>query len=130
MSDFMAEKKIVEAWDNVWNKLYSPDTNVIYDCFYKTYSFPTPEEIAANIPNCCGWNTGMEDGMISAGNMLSIIANRYSVEKDERLHEYAENILKGIYRCAKVSGRLSSWRRIFGDEYLFLCIGSGAKPRI
>lgn len=97
-------EKADEAWDYVWNKLYSPETNVIYDVPYKSYSFPTPEEIAAGVPNGCGWNTCMEDGMISAGNMLSAVVNRYSVTGDEALHEYSAKLLEGIRRCAKVSG--------------------------
>ena len=31
-------------------------------------SLPSPEEVAANFPNPCGWSTGMEDCMLNAGS--------------------------------------------------------------
>ena len=55
------EEKILQAWDFVFEKLVHPATNQIYD--YRTSEEPdgawrhlaTPAEIAACIPNPCGW---------------------------------------------------------------------------
>ena len=102
------KKAMDDAWDFVWNKLYYPETSLFYDfltdhpadslCGY----LPTPEEIAIQFPNPCGWGTGMEDSMISAGSVMSFVIDRWRVTGDASMAEYADKILKGIELCLTV----------------------------
>jgi hypothetical protein len=46
----------------------------------------------------------MEDGMISAGVMLSLIVDRYAVTKDDALRERALDVFKGMRLCATAHG--------------------------
>ena len=62
--------------DFLWNRLYCPETSLFYDNLFPDGTFssglPTPEELALDIPNPCGWGTGMEDGMMIAGIIVWI----------------------------------------------------------
>jgi hypothetical protein len=48
---------------------------------------PFAEEIAQKYPVECGYGTSMEDYMVSADVMLSMIVGRLSVTGQELLHE-------------------------------------------
>ena len=93
-----------KAWDAVWKKFFSGDTHLIYDHPIDTIYFPTPEEIRVSIPNGWGWNTGMEDSMISFGRMLDGIVYNYKTTADKGLHSYAALLLDGALMCATISG--------------------------
>jgi len=103
-------KTIEKALDHVFNKLYYEPTGLIYDVLTSYENdgnicdLPTPEEIALQIPNPCGWNTGMEDSMISAGQVLEAVINCYEKTKDSNMKLYAKKLLKGIKLCIEVSG--------------------------
>lgn len=105
----MEQNKINALWYHIRNNLFSPETNLIYDCRTspdpaQRFAFlPTPEEIAIDFPNPCGWSTGMEDCMLNAGSVLDTLAlERESGETDE---VFAGRILDGIFRCTTVHGR-------------------------
>lgn len=105
----MEQNKINALWHHIRNNLFSPETNLIYDCRTspdpaQRFAFlPTPEEIAVDFPNPCGWSTGMEDCMLNAGSVLDTLAlERESGETDE---VFAGRILDGIFRCTTVHGR-------------------------
>lgn len=98
------------AWRVTWQRFYSPDSSLLYD-YLSSYAerhaldhLPTRREIEANIPNPMGYGTGMEDGMISAGIMLSAIVDRYAVTGDNLLREKADALLRGIRACTVEHG--------------------------
>lgn len=93
-----------KAWNFIWKKLFSYETNLIYDHPLDRIYFPTLEEISLSIPNACGWNTGMEDSMISFGRVLDGIVYNYKVSGDKSLHSYADLLLEGAFKCATISG--------------------------
>ncbi|MFI4877020.1 MAG: hypothetical protein ACIALR_16830, partial [Blastopirellula sp. JB062] len=65
---------------------------------------PTVDEIQREFPNDCGYDTGMEDGMISAGVMMSLIVDKYAVTGDEKLRRRAEDAFAGIKLCTTAHG--------------------------
>jgi hypothetical protein len=107
---FSLEEQINGLWDVTWKRFYLPKTHLFYD-YLTSYEpgselahLPTVEEIQRQYPNECGYDTGMEDGMISAGVMLSLIVDRYAVTKDEALRERALDVFKGMRLCATAHG--------------------------
>lgn len=102
--------RLNEAWDYVFTKLFHEGTQLIYDCRFSLAGngnisgLPSLEEIKAQIPSPCAWNTGMENSAISAGVMLATIANRFTATGDKSLHSYAEKILNGVKLLTSVSG--------------------------
>ena len=95
------------GWKFVWEKLFCRKTNLFYDYLAdgidSTSCLPTPEEIAIQFPNPCSWGTGMEDSMMSAGNMLETAIVRFLKEKNPVFAENAHTIFKGMKLCATVS---------------------------
>lgn len=94
-----------KAWNTSWGKFYKRETNLFYD-YLTSYELgqelahlPSTDEVQRQYPNTCGYGTGMEDGMISAGVMLSLIADRYAVTGEENMRECAYEVFKGIRRC-------------------------------
>lgn len=104
------ESQIEKAWNFVWNALFCEKTNLIYDGRWTTEEdgnvclLPTPEEIRAQVPNPCSWNTGMENSGINGATMLNVIANRYKATKDKSLLPYAEKLIKGFRLTTSISG--------------------------
>ena len=99
-----------QLWDVTWERFYLPRTNLFYD-YLTSYEkgqelahLPTAEEVQRQYPNECGYDTGMEDGMISAGVLLSLIVDRYAVTGEETLRERAFEVFLGIKRCATAHG--------------------------
>ncbi len=105
----IVDAKIQDAWDFVFTKLVHPATNQIYD--FRTSEdddgafrhLPTPEEIAACIPNPCGWKSGMEDSDINGGIMLDAAIYRYEAEGDESVKKYIYQLYDGLMLNASVS---------------------------
>ncbi len=103
------EAKILQAWDFVFERLMHPATNQIYD--YRTSEEPdgawrhlaTPAEIAASIPNPCGWFSGMENTDINGGIMLDGALDRYEQTKDAAVLPYIERLYDGLMRNTRVS---------------------------
>ena len=60
--------------------------------------------MARQYPNVFGYGTGMEDCMISAGVMLSLIVDRHAVTGEESMREAALAVFRGIRLCATVHG--------------------------
>ena len=95
------------AWERVWQSLFRPETGLFYDYLSDLPDLghlPTPEEIARCFPNPCGWGTGMEDGMLSAGAAMDILRLRRELGGDPDAGEMAEAVLSGICRAATVHG--------------------------
>ena len=77
-----------DAWERIWSAFFHPATSLFYDCLTENglHSLPTPQEIAKQYPNPCGWSTGMEDSMLSAGAAMDILRFRHAVFRaDDRI---------------------------------------------
>jgi len=88
-----ATTNIEQAWDMVWSRFYLPQVQTFGD-YLSSYEkgkeqahLPTAEEVKRQYPNPCGYSTGMEDGAILGGAMLSVLCDRFAVTKDASLHE-------------------------------------------
>ena len=98
------------AWRVTWERFYLPSTHLFYD-YLTNYDpgsglahLPTADEVRRQYPNECGYGTGMEDCMISAGTLLSLIVDRYAVTKEESLRERAREVFEGVRLCATAHG--------------------------
>ena len=98
------------AWKVTWERFYLPSTHLFYD-YLASYEpgrglahLPTADEVKRQVPNECGYGTGMEDGMISAGVMLSLIVDRYAVTQEETLRARAYDVFQGVRLCATAHG--------------------------
>lgn len=98
------------AWEVTWGRFYLPGTHLFYDYLTSYESgrglahLPTADEVRRQVPNECGYGTGMEDGMISAGVMLSLIVDRYAVTREETLRERAYDVFQGVRLCSAAHG--------------------------
>lgn len=105
-----SEVQIERAWDFVWNGLFCEKTNLIYDGRWTREQdgniclLPTPEEVRAQIPSPCSWNTGMENSGINGGTMLNVIANRYKATGAANLSSFAQKLIEGFRLLTSVSG--------------------------
>ncbi|TWT99044.1 hypothetical protein [Neorhodopirellula pilleata] len=102
--------RIERLWQVTWSRFYSPRTHLVYD-YLSSYEsgrelnhLPTAAEVQNQDPNECGYGTGMEDCMISAGVMLSLIVDRHAVTQEEWLRERAKQVFKGVQLCATAHG--------------------------
>lgn len=98
------------AWDVSWRRFYLLKTHLFYD-YLTSYEpgselahLPTVDEANRQFPDECGYGTGMEDCMISAGVMLPMILDRFAVTKDESLRGKAHDVFEGIRLCATAHG--------------------------
>lgn len=105
-----ASTNIEQAWDVTWNRFYLPKVQTFGD-YLSSYEkgkeqshLPTAEEVKRQYPNPCGYSTGMEDGAILGGAMLSLLCDRFAVTKDESLREKAAAVFQGLQRCVTVHG--------------------------
>ncbi len=101
-------KRADRMWEVTWKRFYLPQTHLFYD-YLTSYELgrelahlPTADEVRRQYPNECGYGTGMEDCMISAGVMLSLIVDRYAVTQDETLRQRALDVFEGIHLCTTV----------------------------
>ena len=102
--------KAEQAWEAAWTKFFLPKTGLFYD-YLGSYvpgrelaHLPTAEEVQRGFPDPCGYGTGMEDCMISAGVVLDMLVARFSATGEAALAERAALVVEGIHRCATVHG--------------------------
>lgn len=95
-----------KAWQFIWDNFFCDKTNLIYDYLVRdidgdilTDHLPSVDEINRQIPNACGWGTGMEDSVLSAGSMLDAVVARYNATKDKNMKPLADKIFNGMMRC-------------------------------
>ncbi len=105
-----AISNIEQAWDMVWSRFYLPQVQTFGD-YLSSYEkgkeqahLPKAVEVKRQYPNPCGYSTGMEDGAILGGAMLSVLCDRFEVTKEESLREKAANVFAGLQRCVTVHG--------------------------
>lgn len=109
-SDAQLVKQTDQAWEVTWNRFYLPKVQTFGD-YLSSYEkgkeqahLPTAEEVKRQYPNPCGYSTGMEDGAILGGAMLSVLCDRFAVTGDEGLREKAAGVFAGLKLCATVHG--------------------------
>jgi hypothetical protein len=109
-SDAGLGAQIDQAWEVTWSRFYLPQVQTFGD-YLSSYEkgkeqehLPTAEEVKRQYPNPCGYSTGMEDGAILGGAMLSILCDRFAVTGEEALREKAASVFAGLQRCATVHG--------------------------
>jgi hypothetical protein len=102
--------QIDRAWDVTWSRFYLPKVQTFAD-YLSSYEkgkeqahLPTAAEVKRQFPNPCGYGTGMEDGAILGGAMLSVLCDRFAVTGDESLRGRAADVFAGLKRCATVHG--------------------------
>lgn len=96
------------AWEFIFKNFYCKKTDLIYDYLVDrkhpaTFGLPSPAQIQAQIPNPCGWGTGMEDSVLNGGSALDAVVAEYAATGNEKLKETADHLFAGLMRCAKVS---------------------------
>ena len=98
------------AWEMAWSRFYLPKVRTFGD-YLSSYEqgkeqahLPTAEEVQRQFPNPCGYSTGMEDGAILGGAMLSVFCDRFAVTGEEALRGPAADVFAGLQRCATVHG--------------------------
>ncbi len=106
------KQNISQLWDISWERFFVPETHIFYDYLtsYESGKYqqhlPTPEEVARMFPNECGYDTGMEDGMIFSGPWLTAIISREKCESDAEvktsLKTVAHEVFLGIESCATI----------------------------
>lgn len=104
------EKQMEQAWEVMWTRFYQEEVQTFAD-YLSSYEegkvlahLPSSEEVKRQYPNPCGYSTGMEDGAILGGAMLSLIVDRYAVTGEEELRAAAEKAFRGLERCCTVHG--------------------------
>lgn len=109
-ADAKVASQIGQAWDVAWSRFYLSKVQTFGD-YLSSYEkgkeqahLPTAEEVKRQYPNPCGYSTGMEDGAILGGAMLSVLCDRFAVTRDETLREKAAGVFAGLKRCATVHG--------------------------
>ena len=102
--------KMEQAWQIAWSRFFVTKVQTFMD-YLSSYEsgkeqahLPTAEEVKRQYPNPCGYSTGMEDGMILGGAMLSLICDRFAVTGEESLRDRAAQVFGGMRRCATVHG--------------------------
>lgn len=105
-----ASAQVERAWEMVWSRFYLPRTQTFGD-YLSSYEpgkeqshLPTADEVRRQFPNPCGYGTGMEDGAILGGAMLSLLCDRFAATGDESLRDKAANVFQGLRRCATAHG--------------------------
>ena len=123
------EVKMKAAEETIWNRFYSPETNLFYDYLtsYETGKelahLPQRDEVRRQYPNPCGYGTGMEDCMISAGVMMTAVLSRYRCESYEEGPARAEMIFRGIERSIESvpgEGFVARGRSPFAPELFYI----------
>ncbi len=98
------------AGELVWTRFYLPEVETFGD-YLSSYEpgreqahLPTVDEVRRQYPNPCGYSTGMEDGAILGGAMLSLFCDQFAVTGEKSLRDDAAKVFSGLRRCATVHG--------------------------
>lgn len=109
-TDPVLSAQIAQAWDMTWSRFYLPKAQTFgdylssYDKGKEQTHLPRAEEVKRQYPNPCGYSTGMEDGAILGGAMLSVLCDRFAVTGEEGLRAQAARVFAGLKLCATVHG--------------------------
>lgn len=109
-SDGELSNQMDRAWEVTWSRFYLPSVQTFgdylssYEAGKEQAHLPTAEEVKRQFPNPCGYSTGMEDGAILGGAMLSLLCDRFAVTGEESLRDDAAKVFAGLRRCVTVHG--------------------------
>ena len=109
-TDPVLSAQIAQAWDMTWSRFYLPKAQTFgdylssYDKGKEQTHLPRAEEVKRQYPNPCGYSTGMEEGAILGGAMLSVLCDRFAVTGEEGLRAQAARVFAGLKLCATVHG--------------------------
>ncbi len=98
------------VWEVTWSRFYLPKVQTFgdylssYEAGREQAHLPTAEEVKRQYPNPCGYSTGMEDGAILGGAMLSVLCDRFAVTGEDQLRGKAAAVFAGLRRCTTVHG--------------------------
>ena len=108
----MMEEKIQALWHAARSRFYHPGTHQFYD-YLSSYEtgrtlahLPSAREVRASVPDEFGYGTGMEDCMISAGVLLSMVLDWFAATGEDSLRAIAHDLFLGIRLSATVHGDL------------------------
>jgi len=98
-----------KTWDTAFSRFFCPETELFYEFIPEgeptAWSHvPTVAEIRKNIPNPCGWGTGMEDSTLNGGSALDAVICAYEMAGDPTLKPIADALFRGLLRCAMPQG--------------------------
>ncbi|MBE6546256.1 MAG: hypothetical protein E7668_02295 [Ruminococcaceae bacterium] len=99
------ESCIVHMWETVFARFFCPETELLYEFITEKGGnawthLPPPETIRQQIPNPCGWGTGMEDSVLNGGTALDALVTYYNRTQDRRVKPTADALFRGLLRCA------------------------------
>lgn len=101
---------IVKIENYIWQKLFCEKSNLFYDFRVSdepdanVRALPKPELIRSQVPNPCGYSTGMEDSSLNGGIMLDATVAAFEVTGDEKYIDMARTIYSGLRLCAEAHG--------------------------
>lgn len=96
---------IEKAKNFIFNRFFCEKTGLIYDFLIDDgnawHHLPSPHEIKKQIPNPCGWGTGMEDSVLNGGSVLDALAAECFISEDiSAIKPFADKIFDGMVLCA------------------------------
>ena len=94
-----------KAMELVFERYFCPETELFYEFVIDDennawFHLPSVKEINKQIPNPCGWGTGMEDSAMNGGNAIDALISAYNVTGNEEIKSYVHSIFRGLMRCA------------------------------
>ena len=101
------EQLMKNAFDFIYSRFFSEKTELIYDytadpSVHASVYLPKPEQIHHQIPNPCGWGTGMEDSTLNGGTLLDGFIALWNATGTEKVCQPALRIFNGLLRCAQI----------------------------
>ncbi len=134
--------KVDQAWSVSWTRFFRPETNLFYDYVssrdpaLSQAHLPTADEVKRQVPNTCGWGTGMEDSAINAGVWMSTVCDRFDATGDEAMKACADQVWAGMEllmavskapgflpRSVCIEDRKSHYTESSRDQYTHFCHG-------
>lgn len=105
-------KSLYQAWDAAFSRFFCPETELFYEFIPEgepsAWSHvPSVDDIRKNVPNPCGWGTGMEDSTLNGGSALDAVICAYEITEDPNLKPLADKLFRGLLRCALPQGFLA-----------------------
>lgn len=101
------DQLLKKAFEFIYSRFFSGKTELIYDytanpTVHAAEYLPKPEQIKLQIPNPCGWGTGMEDSTLNGGSLLDGFIALWNATRTELVCQPALQIFNGLLRCAQI----------------------------
>lgn len=116
--------------NRIWSAFFRKESCLFYDYLTEGGSglshLPEAGEIRGSVPNVCGWGSGMEDCMLSAGMMMDAVC---SDQGNSRRCERADSIFDGIERCLVSHGKPGFLARGISPSAPGLCYKNSSRDQ-